>query len=271
MSVYSKEQPAFFEQSLESVLVNQTLRPNEFVLVCDGLLTEELEAVAAKYSALFPDIFRVFRKEKSGLGNALNFGLSKCSYPLVARADSDDVCAPERFEKQVAYMEAHPEVGIVSSYLDEFETDMTHPVRVKTLPLEHEALIKMARFRNPLNHMAVMMRRDLILGIGSYHNVLYVEDYELWLRAIVNGIRLGNIGEVLVHARVGNGMVRRRSSREYISSWKTLNDYMKSNEMIGLMRYLCNMVSIRLFIFMPPGLKHFVYNTILRKKALTAK
>ena len=267
MSVYHKEQPAFFDLSLESIMVHQSRRPDEFVLICDGDLTEGLESIIVKYSRLFPDIFKVYRKESGGLGKALNFGLAKCSFPLVARADSDDICDPRRFEKQVAFMDAHPEIGIISSYLDEFDSDWTRPIRVKTLPLEHDELVKMARFRNPLNHMAVMMRRDLVLGIGSYQNVLYVEDYYLWLRAIVNGIKLANIGEVLVHARVGNGMVQRRGSKAYISSWKTLNNYMKSNGLIGPVRYMRNMISVRMFVYMPPGLKVFVYNILLRKKA----
>ena len=123
MSVYFKENPIYFESSLKSNLVNQSLKPSEFVLVCDGVLTPELESVIVKYQELFPQILKVYRKENGGLGNALNYGLPKCSFPLIARADSDDICTPDRYELPVKYMNEHPNVGLISSYFDEFNTD----------------------------------------------------------------------------------------------------------------------------------------------------
>ena len=178
MSVYYKEKPEYFDSSLESTLINQTIHPDEFVLVCDGDLTPELEKVIEKYQVLFPDILKVYRKENGGLGKALNFGLPKCSFPLVARADSDDICAPTRFEKQLKYFEEHPDVGIISSFIDEVDSDWSTPNNIKRLPLTHEELFQMAKFRCPLNHMAVMMRKEDIIRIGSYHHIPYIEDYE---------------------------------------------------------------------------------------------
>ena len=264
MSVYKKEDPSFFEQALDSILVHQTLLPDEMVLVCDGELNEGLEQVIARFLSLFPQVLKVYRKENGGLGKALNFGLPKCSYPLVARADSDDVCDSYRFEKQVRYMDEHPEVGIISSYIDEFLLDPACPKAVKKLPLTHEELFQMAKFRNPLNHMAVMMRRDPVLEIGGYQHIPYIEDYELWVRAMLNGIRLGNVDEVLVHARVGNGMLERRGNRQYIASWRTLNKYMKQNGMIDFATYCRNMIAVRAFVYMPVKAKEFLYKYVLR-------
>lgn len=266
MSVYYKENPKFFDISLKSNLIDQTLTPNEFVLVCDGELTPELEKVIAKYKCLCPNVFKVYRKENGGLGKALNFGLPKCTYSLVARSDSDDVCDKTRFEKQVSYMEQHPEIGIISSYIDEFIDDWNKPTHVKTLPLTHEELYEMSKFRNPLNHMSVMMRKNDILRIGSYRHIPYVEDYELWVRAMINGIKIGNIDEVLVHARTGNGMVQRRGTKKYIKSWHLMNKDMIKAGMIGYITYIRNMLAITAFVFMPVGLKHFLYKKILRKE-----
>ena len=265
MSVYYKEKPEFFDLSLESNIVNQTLSPNEFVLICDGELTPDLEAVIDKYQKLFPEVFKVYRKENGGLGKALNFGLPKCSYSLVARSDSDDICSPDRFEKQVGFMNEHPEIGIISSYIDEFAEDWTRPNHIKTLPLTHDELYQMAKFRNPLNHMSVMMRKNDIIRIGSYRHIPYIEDYELWVRAIINGIKIANIGEVLVHARTGNGMVQRRGTKKYIKSWHLMNKDMMKAGMIGCGTYLRNMFSITAFVFMPVGIKTFLYGRLLRK------
>ena len=265
MSVYYKEKPEFFDLSLKSNLIDQTLTPDEFVLVCDGDLTPDLEEVIEKYKKMCPDVLKVYRKENGGLGKALNFGLPKCSYPLIARSDSDDVCDNTRFEKQVKYMELHPEVGIISSYIDEFADDWKKPTHVKTLPLTHEELYEMAKFRNPLNHMSVMMRKDDILRIGSYRHIPYIEDYELWVRAMINGIRIGNIGEVLVHARTGNGMVKRRGTKKYIKSWHLMNKDMIKAGMICYSTYIRNMLAITAFVFMPVGFKGFLYKKVLRR------
>ena len=266
MSVYNKEKAEYLDLSIESILVNQTQRPDEFVLVCDGPLTDELDEIISKYEKQFPDIFIVYRTEKNqGLGKALNFGLSKCSNEIIIRADSDDICDSDRIKLQYEYLVNHPEVAVVSSYIDEFDEDWRKPKNVKTLPLTSDELAKMAKFRNPINHMAAAFRKDVILKIGSYRHIPYIEDYELWVRAIVSGYKLGNIDKVLVHARVGNGMVKRRGNRQYISSWKELSTYMLKNKMINRQEYLRNMLAVRAFVYMPSGLKEFVYKKILRK------
>jgi len=266
MAVYAKEKAEFFDLSLESVLVKQTRLPDEFVLICDGELTPELEAVVAKYEAAFSGIFKVYRKEQEGLGPALNFGIPLCSYSLIARADSDDICVPERFEKELAFMEAHPDVSVVGSYISEFDSYPANSLWVKTLPTDHEALFEWAKFRNPLNHMTVVMRKEDVLRAGSYVKFQSLEDYYLWVRMLVDGCRIANIGEVLVHARVGNGMFERRGDKMYIHNYRIMNKFMKSHGMIGLTTYLRNMLAAYAFIYLPAGLKKFVYGTLLRRK-----
>lgn len=266
MSVYIKEKAEYLDSSIESILVNQTKRPDEFVLVCDGPLTTELDSVISKYQKQFPDAFNVYRTEKNqGLGKALNYGLSKCKNDIIIRADSDDICDPDRIKLQIDYLTQHPDIAIVSSYIDEFDEDWKSPKNVKTLPLTSDELAQMAKFRNPINHMAVAFRKDAIINIGSYRHIPYVEDYELWVRAIINGYKLGNIDKVLVHARVGNGMLKRRGNRQYITSWRKLSQYMLENKMISRMEYMRNMIAVRVFVYTPPGIKDVVYKKILRK------
>lgn len=266
MSVYFKENPEFFDLALKSILVDQSIKPDEFVLVCDGQLTDELNEVIAKYENEFKDILKVYRTEENqGLGKALNYGLSKCSYEVIIRADSDDVCAPDRIKQQFEYLNEHSEIAIVGSYIDEFDVDWNNPKNKKELPLVHEELSQMAKFRNPINHMAVAFRKSIIENIGSYRHIPYIEDYELWVRAIIKGYKLANIDKVLVHARVGNGMVKRRGNRQYISSWKELCDYMLQNKMINLFEYVRNMLAIRVFVYMPSNTKEIIYKKILRK------
>lgn len=266
MSVYAKENAEFFSLSLKSILDEQTRKADEFVLVCDGALGEGLEEVIKVYELKYPDILKVYRlKENGGLGNALNYGLKKCSCEIVVRADSDDVCAKDRFELQLEYMEKHPETAVLSSYIDEFESDFKRPERIKKMPLTHEELYNWAKFRNPINHMAAVFRKSVILKLGSYRHFPYAEDYELWTRALVQGYRIANIPKVLVHARVGNGMAERRGKKEYIKSCRHIYRYMLENGMINSFEFTRNMFVVNVFVFIPSGLREAVYKGLLRR------
>ncbi|MEH7159006.1 glycosyltransferase [Neobacillus drentensis] len=269
MAVYHKEVPEFFDTAIESILCRQTLRPNEFVLICDGPLTKELDDVLKKYENLFPNITRIYRLDKNGgLGNALAFGLSKCTYSLIARADSDDLCDSTRFEKQIEFLRKNPKVDVLGTFIEEFDTDYKLPVNQKVLPTTHDDICKMATFRNPINHMTVMFKKEIIIKCGSYQHLPYLEDYYMWVRAIENGATLSNLDEYLVHARIGNGMVQRRSNKKYIESWKILNQYMLKHKMVSIGKYFRNLLLIRLFVYMPVSLKGLVYKNILRRKVL---
>lgn len=266
MAVYCKENPAFFDLALKSNLETPTLQPSELVLICDGELTPALEEVISKYQVHFPNILHVYRKKNGGLGKALNFGLTKCQYELIARADSDDVCAQNRFQLQVAFMAANPDITVVGGSIQEFKDAPNNPFRRKDNPSTPEGAYKKAKISNPLNHMTVMFRRDVILSLGSYRDVPYLEDYDLWTRLLIAGYKVSNINEVLVYARVGNGMAARRSNHKQIEGWRAICANMLANGMINKWEYYRNMLYIKGFVYMPLSLKELIYNTLLRKK-----
>ena len=267
MSVYYKEKIENFESSIKSILIDQIRKPDEFVLICDGELTQGLDEVIYSYQQSFPKILKVYRLRKNkGLGKALRAGLMKCSYDIVARADSDDICASNRFQVQLAFLESHKEISVVSSYIDEFYDDWKKPCRRKELPLTHEKIVKMAKYRNPINHMAVMFRKKAILSVGSYRHVAYIEDYDLWVRAIIKGYKFANINQCLVYARIGNGMVQRRGNKQQIKSWNIVSKYMLKHRMINHMEYYRNMISVIGFVYMLNGTKEWMYRLILRKQ-----
>jgi glycosyltransferase involved in cell wall biosynthesis len=264
LSLYIKERPEFLRTALQSVF-SQTLRADEVVLVLDGPISDELQTVVDEFARQYSELKVIPHPTNQGLGKALNLGLQHCSHEIIARMDTDDISVVDRFEKQIGYMKEHPDVAIISSAIDEFADDWHKPIQVKTLPLSHEELYKMAKFRNPINHMAAMMRRDEILRIGSYRHIPYVEDYELWVRALINGLKIANLADVLVHARVGNGMVKRRGTKKYIKSWHIMNKEMLSAKMINGAIYVRNMLSIIGFVYMPNWVKEILYKYVLRK------
>lgn len=266
MSVYYKENPDHFQLSLNSILSEQSQKPDEFVLVCDGPLNESLERVINEYESKFDNIMHVYRLETNqGLGKALKYGLDKCHNSIIIRADSDDISIRERIATQVSYLTHNPEISVLSSYIDEFDYDWNSPIHIKEVPLSHDEIYNMAKLRNPINHMAVAFRKEDIERIGSYRHIPYIEDYELWVRAMVNGLKMANLDTVLVHARVGNGMIERRGNKEYISSWKLLSNYMYENQMISYIEKIRNMVSIYLFIYIPVPIRRWIYKHLLRQ------
>ncbi|EFO39590.1 TPA: glycosyltransferase [Vibrio parahaemolyticus] len=214
-SLYYREQPEFLEQCFES-LAWQTLQANEIVIVHDGPLTPYLYEALDKWKAILP-LKQVILEENVGLGEALNEGLKACSYDLILRVDTDDINHRERFKKQVEYMELNPDISAASSDVLEFEVDPQKATRIKKVP-RHPNIRKYSLKRNPMNHMATIFRKDAVIKVGSYKHHLYMEDYYLWLRLLAHGYNISNIPEPLVSARVGNGMLERRSGISYAKS-----------------------------------------------------
>ena len=179
MSVYQQDNPCFFRTAIESML-NQTVPANDFVLVCDGPLTPELNAVIHEMSLQNKNLFQVLRLETNmGLGNALNIGLTACRNNLVARMDSDDISLPDRCELQLKAFQDNPELALCSGMIAEFETTPSQIKSVRHVPLTHDEIIRFSKKRNPMNHMAVMYRKNAVLSSGSYIEVSLAEDYYL--------------------------------------------------------------------------------------------
>ncbi len=118
LSVYHKETADNLNQCLES-LAAQTLPADEIVIVKDGKLTNELEEALAIWQMKLP-LKIVGYEENKGLAYALNYGLDYCSYEYIARMDSDDICVPDRFERQIMYFEEHKDATIVGAGITEF-------------------------------------------------------------------------------------------------------------------------------------------------------
>ena len=161
LSVYCKESPIYFRESLNSIL-SQTLRPSEIILVEDGPLTEELDNEITRYLDLHPHLKVITLSINQGLGKALNEGLKHCSYDIVARMDTDDIAKPDRFEKQLAVFEKYSDIDVVGAWIDEFEDDISDVKSVRKLPELPDDIRQFAKRRNPINHPVVMFRKSAV-------------------------------------------------------------------------------------------------------------
>ena len=266
MSVYQKENPDFLRKSLNSVLIEQSRKPDELVLVEDGPLTEELYQTIQDFKEKFPEMKVLPLKENVGLGEALHRGVEACSYDWIARMDTDDIATPDRFQQQVVYIEQHPQLDVLGGNIIEFDTEPDQIVAEKQMPLSHEEIIKRLQRRNPFCHMTVFFKKSSVLKAGNYKSLPLVEDYYLWARMAAQGCRFANLNRVLVYARVGNGMHTRRSQTEQIASWKVVNTFLLSHGMLNRGQYYQNMLMIRAFVGTPIWIKAFIYKYLLRRK-----
>lgn len=224
LSIYYKESPTNFEQCMQSITINQSLQPNEIVLVEDGKLTDELyQAIDIWQNKLGDTLKRVILADNVGLGKALNIGLSHCSNDWVFRMDTDDISLPDRFKKQSEFIKNHPDIDILSGQIVEFEDDPDHTTGVKRVPLTHKEILKFSRLRSPFNHMAVAYKKSVVESVGGYQHHMFMEDYNLWIRILSKGYKGANLPDNLLFVRAGSDMIQRRKGLIYIKSeWKLL-------------------------------------------------
>ena len=264
MSVYYKEQAEYLDKALESILINQTLKPAELVLVADGQLTDELYSTINKYKKLFIALKLVQLPKNVGLGKALNEGLKHCSCEWVARMDSDDISMPNRFEKQLEYIQSYPNTYVVGTWISEFQDSPQNITSIKKVPETHKDILDYAKKRNPINHPAVFFYKSAVINVGGYEHCPLFEDYWLWVRLLQNKVQFYNIQESLLLFRANNSMYERRGGLSYIN--KEYLFLSKSRELgfISLFTFLKNII-IRIVVrIIPNSLRTMIYKKILR-------
>jgi glycosyltransferase involved in cell wall biosynthesis len=210
------EKPEIVAEALAS-LEAQTWTASQVVVSCDGEPPGALQAVLQ--AAQLP-LEILMGPGGEGVGLVLARGLLHCREDLVLRADADDWSLPERAALQVHWMVEHPQVVVMGTPINEFQDSVHEALMQRWVPLESLAIARMARFRNPLNHPSVILRRKAVLAAGNYRSVSGFEDYELWLRLLLiyGSQALANMPQPLVMARVGRAHLIRRHGWHYVKS-----------------------------------------------------
>lgn len=263
MSVYRNDKAEEVSEALESIL-GQTVRPDQIVIVLDGPVSEELRDVLDRYFDRNPCIRLLPLKQNVGLGKALRYGLKYCDYEYVARMDSDDISLPDRFQKQIAYLERHPETDVLGGGIAEYDLTMETRLAVRAVPVSMEEISRRMRIRNPMNHVTVMYKKSAVLGAGNYRDCPYFEDYYLWCRMLKKGHRFHNLEDILVNVRTGDAMYRRRGGKNYNSA---IIRFQKKVRKLGLISrsQLIRNLAIRLCVAnMPNAMREHFYRKNLR-------
>lgn len=266
MSVYKNDDPGFLKIALESIYEKQIVKPDEIVVVFDGPLNDRLYSVLDEFKVGKENVVKYYPFEiNRGLGEALRVGSEYCTGNYIFRMDSDDISDEHRFERQIIYVESHPEIDVLGTDIAEFYETPDEKMRVRSCPEKHDDIVNMSKHRNPMNHVTVCMKRSALEKCGGYKTLLLLEDYYLWLNMIAAGCNLANIHESLVYVRIGNGFDSKRGSQERIDGWRVLQNFMLEHKMIKKKDALLNMMYIIAFVKTPSWLKKVLYSKFLRE------
>lgn len=266
MPVYHKENPIFFKQALESIM-QQTLMPDEIVIVKDGALTKELDNIIKNYSLNYNDLFNIITLAQNvGPGKARNAGLQACKYNYIALMDSDDIANLARFEKQIGYLEKHPEIDCLGSNVTEFEGNQENIISKKVVPITHEEIFKFGKWRSPMNNMTIIYKKDKVLEVGGYNSFNFGEDYLLFAKMLNVGMLFHNLEDCLVNARSGQRMLAKRVGWDKIKQEFLLFYEFKKMGYINSYQFVRNVSLKFLLRIIPNWLRSYIYKRFLRKK-----
>ena len=264
MCVYGKDNPEHFVRAVDSVWMNQTVKPDEMVLVVDGPVPEPLQNIICEYER-DPKFRVIWFAENKGHGHARRAGLNACHHEIIALMDADDISLPHRFEMQLPYFEDAC-VDIVGGDIAEFIGEESHVIGLRQVPTTDKDIKECMKDRCPFNQVTAMFRKSAYDEAGGYIDWYCEEDYYLWLRMMQKGAGFANTGTVLVNVRVGDDMYRRRGGLRYFSSEAKLQKYMLDHDIISIGCYLKNVLKRFIVqVLLPNRLRGWVFKKFARK------
>lgn len=263
MSIYIKEKPEYFRECMESIL-GQTVLPEEIVIVKDGPLTDELEAVLEDYIQRNPEWYTIVPLETNrGLGLALAEGILHCRNELVARMDTDDICRKDRFELQLKEFAQNPGLDVCGSHILEFEGNLSNIVAQRKVPIQDAEIKQYQKRRDGFNHMTVMYKKSSVLKAGNYQNCMLMEDTYLWVNMFIAGCTAVNVDDFLVYARIGKDMFERRGGWAYFNKYKEGRKKVSQTGYISMVDYHYTLLVQLVVAMIPNKIRGWVFKKLL--------
>lgn len=266
MSVYYKEKPEYLSLSIESML-NQTVKPDEFIIVKDGPLTTELDEVINNFVTAYPKTFNIIVNETNlGLGPALAKGIENSKNELIARMDSDDYVVSTRCERQLEKFREDPNLGMVGSYEAEFVDDIDNVISIHRVPSENDEIERFMHRRCSVLHPTVMYKKSAVLKSGNYQSVLLYEDYDLFARMVLEyHIKSYNIPEPLYYIRTSEDFFKRRGGIKYAKTVLKFKWGQYRKGYMSLMDFCISGLGQAFVCVLPNSLRKIFYMKFLRK------
>jgi hypothetical protein len=265
LPVYRGDDPDHFEHAFRSCVEEQSVRPAEAVIVQDGPIPEPLRARIEQCIERSPvPVTLVALARNLGLAGALQEGLERCRYDIVARMDADDVSLPERFAKQLPLVEAGAD--LVGTGMFEFVNEIGTIVAKRTPPVEEGAIARYARFHDPFNHPTVVYRKSAVARAGGYLDIGPMEDYWLFVRMIQTGARVANVPDPLVLYRVGAGAYARRGGLGQLRAELAIQREFRRIRFTSRAEFLRNVAMRGVYRLIPEILRKFAYRRVIARR-----
>lgn len=267
--VYAGANAVEFDRTLTS-LWSQTSPAEQVLVVKDGPLTAELEEVLDRHRR--PELITYSLPHNQGAGPALQAGLETITTTYVARIDADDIAFPERLDVQRRFLDAHPDIAVLGTAVQEFDDatlretgDLDRALtKVRSLPETHDEIARYAMINTPVNHPSVMARTEALDSSGGYRSVHHMEDYDLWARMLAAGHRFHNLPEPLTYFRTSTSQFERRTQ----GMWRAERQMQRNLVSYGLIsrpRAVFNLVARTAYRLLPTGLLTRVYGALFHK------
>jgi len=267
MSVYKADTPSNLEASLKSIWDEQTIKPSQIVLVQDGPVSEDINDVIKKHEIIIGDKFEHLILDKNqGLAAALNQGYKLCKHELIARMDSDDICFPDRFEKQIDFFSKN-NVDILGGQILEFGKDIGDIISQRNVPKIHQDIVKFLKYRSPFSHPSIMIKKSVYHTLGGYDVSIFPEDYDLFVRAYLMGFRFANLQDNILWFRMGenqtNALKRRWGFKFASNEFKLYKKFLHIGfySRLTFLKVVLSKIPLR---FIPFSLFKFIYFKLLR-------
>jgi glycosyltransferase involved in cell wall biosynthesis len=263
ITVYKNDNPSYFKAALLS-MINQTIKPDEIILVKDGVIGEELQRVIDDLNKSKNVIKEIQLEKNKGLGLALNEGIKVCKNNLIARMDSDDISFLDRCEKQLLEFEKDPTLDIVGCPVIEFIDRIENQVGKRDVPKTNDEIYSYCKKRDPFNHPTVMYKKSKLEEVGMYNDLKKNQDTDLWIRMLLKNAKCKNLDKPYLYFRFDEGTYKKRKNwlntkllikirwNAYRSGFNSFEDFLQIS-MLQMAIYL-----------MPIFFQKIVYKKILR-------
>ena len=256
VTVYHGTDEHDLARALDS-LQAQTRPADELVIVADGPGSEGVRRVVERQDARV-----IWLPENVGAGPASQAGLATIDSDYTARLDSDDAAKPERFARQLEYLEAHPEVGALGTAVEEFAETPGDTGKVRALPEDPHAYAKM---NSPVNNPSVMLRTRAVKEVGGYRDVHFMEDYDLYARLIAGGWQVRNLPEALTDFQVTDAQFSRRTGRKMLAAEVQMQRNLVAYGLVSRPRAAFNLAARTAYRALPTSLLRRVYAALFHR------
>lgn len=265
MALWKGDEPTEVAEALRSATLGQDLQPTHLVLTIDGHLPPALETIVDRVEqGAYGPATVVRSRTHGGLATALTRGLAACPTEIVARADADDLNAPERFDIQIPYIAAH-NLDVLGSAMREIGTG-----KLRSRPTSEEEIRAYVRDHNPFQHPTVVFRASAVRQAGGYRDLPFMEDWYLWYRMLRQGARVANLAEPLVDYRVNEGLFRRRGGLAPLQSDVILQRTMLRDGATTPLRAARNIAARFAYRTVGPRARALMYATLIEHRRPSA-